>query len=33
MRVNLLDTHLIADSVHRGGGQLIPCARRVYYAS
>jgi elongation factor 2 len=33
MRVNLLDTHLIADNVHRGGAQMIPCGRRVYYAS
>lgn len=33
VRVNLVDANLIADSIHRGGGQMIPCARRVFYAS
>lgn len=33
VRFNLMDVNLIADAIHRGGGQLIPAARRVYYAS
>lgn len=33
IRFNLVDASLIADSIHRGGGQMIPAARRVYYAS
>merc|ERR1712080_48050 len=32
MRVNVLDTHLHADSIHRGLGQIFPAAQRVYYA-
>jgi len=32
VRVNLLDCVLHADAIHRGGGQLIPTARRLYYA-
>jgi elongation factor 2 len=30
---NLLDAKLHNDSIHRGGGQIIPTARRVMYAS
>jgi len=33
MRVNLKDCELHADSIHRGDGQLLPCARRLYYAA
>ena len=33
VRFNLVDAHLIADAIHRGGGQMLPAARRVYYAS
>lgn len=33
IRFNILDAKLIADSNHRGGGQLIPAARRVFYSS
>ena len=33
VRVNLIDANLIADSIHRGGGQIIPAARRVVYAA
>mmetsp|Transcript_32072 Transcript_32072/g.51819 ORF Transcript_32072/g.51819 Transcript_32072/m.51819 type:complete len:842 (-) Transcript_32072:44-2569(-) len=32
-RYNIHDVVLHADAVHRGGGQLIPTARRVFYAS
>lgn len=32
VRVNLLDCELHADAIHRGGGQLIPAGRRLYYA-
>jgi len=28
-----MDVNLISDSVHRGGGQLVPAGRRVFYAS
>eukprot|EP01133_Synstelium_polycarpum_P006811 gene6811-7916_t len=33
VRFNLVDLMLIADSIHRGGGQVIPASRRVMYAS
>jgi len=33
VRFNLLDVTLHADAIHRGGGQIIPTARRVFYAS
>ena len=33
VRMNILDVVLHSDPAHRGGGQLIPMARRVYYAS
>jgi len=33
VRFNLHDATLHADAIHRGGGQLIPTARRVFYAS
>jgi len=33
IRFNLVDVNLIADSIHRGGAQIIPAARRVCYAS
>jgi len=32
IKFKLLDVTLHADAIHRGGGQLIPTARRVYYA-
>jgi elongation factor 2 len=32
IRFNILDVELHADAVHRGGGQIIPTARRLYYA-
>jgi len=32
IRFNLEDVTLHADAIHRGGGQLIPTARRVFYA-
>jgi len=33
IRFNIHDVTLHADAVHRGGGQVIPTARRVFYAS
>jgi elongation factor 2 len=33
IRFNVHDAVLHADAIHRGGGQLIPTARRVYYAA
>ena len=33
VRINLVDVNLIADAIHRGGGQIIPAARRVVYAA
>merc|ERR1711970_1546566 len=33
IRFDLHDVTLHADAIHRGGGQLIPTARRVFYAS
>ncbi|KAJ3046749.1 Elongation factor 2 [Rhizophlyctis rosea] len=33
IRFNILDVVLHADAIHRGGGQIIPTARRVVYAS
>ena len=33
VRFNILDVELHADAIHRGGAQIIPTARRVYYAS
>jgi len=32
VRINIEDTVLHADAIHRGGGQIIPTARRLYYA-
>ena len=32
MRVNITDCVYVADAIHRGGGQIIPTARRLYYA-
>merc|ERR1711877_89695 len=32
MRINVNDTTLHPDSIHRGGGQIIPTSRRVFYA-
>merc|ERR1711957_1139609 len=32
-RMNIEDVALHADAIHRGGGQIIPTARRVFYAS
>lgn len=33
IRFNILDVVLHADAIHRGGGQIIPTARRVVYAA
>jgi len=33
VRFNVMDVALHADAIHRGGGQIIPTARRVYYAA
>jgi len=33
IRFNIYDVALHADAIHRGGGQLIPTARRVFYAA
>ena len=33
IRFNVLDVVLHSDAIHRGGGQIIPTARRVYYAA
>jgi elongation factor 2 len=33
IRFNIMDVTLHSDAIHRGGGQVIPTARRVYYAS
>ncbi|QIX00808.1 hypothetical protein AMS68_006325 [Peltaster fructicola] len=33
VRWNIMDVTLHADAIHRGGGQIIPTARRVLYAS
>jgi elongation factor 2 len=33
VRVDIVDVALHTDAIHRGGGQLIPAARRVYYAT
>ena len=32
IRFDIHDVTLHTDAIHRGGGQLIPTARRVYYA-
>ena len=32
VRINVEDVTMHADAIHRGGGQIIPTARRVYYA-
>jgi len=29
----ITDAKLIADSIHRGAGQIVPAARRVFYAA
>lgn len=33
VRINIMDVTLHTDTVHRGGGQIIPTARRCYYAA
>jgi len=33
IRFNLMDVVLHADAIHRGGGQVIPTARRVFFAA
>ena len=33
VRFNIYDVTLHADAIHRGGGQIIPTARRCLYAS
>lgn len=32
MRFNVVDCELHTDAIHRGGGQIMPTARRLYYA-
>lgn len=32
IRTNIVDCHLHTDSAHRGDGQIIPAARRLFYA-
>jgi elongation factor 2 len=32
INVGLLDCTLHADAIHRGAGQIIPTARKLYYA-
>lgn len=32
MRFNVLDCELHTDAIHRGGGQIMPAARRLFYA-
>lgn len=32
MRFNITDCELHTDAIHRGGGQIMPAARRLYYA-
>ena len=32
VKISILDVILHADAIHRGGGQIIPTARKVYYA-
>lgn len=32
VRFGIQDVELHNDAIHRGGGQIIPTARRVYYA-
>lgn len=33
VRFNIYDVTLHADAIHRGGGQIIPTARRCFYAA
>jgi len=33
VRFNIEDVKIISDPAHRGGSQIIPTARRAYYAS
>jgi len=33
IRFNIQDVQLHADAIHRGGGQITPTARRVFFAS
>jgi elongation factor 2 len=33
IRFNIMDVALHADAIHRGGGQIIPTARRVFYGA
>jgi elongation factor 2 len=32
LRVNIIDCELHTDAIHRGGGQILPTARRLFYA-
>ena len=32
VRANFVDVTMHPDAIHRGGGQLIPTARRLFYA-
>merc|ERR1712117_615345 len=32
IRMNIDDVTLHADAIHRGAGQIMPCARKVFYA-
>ena len=33
IRYNILDVKLHADSIHRGAGQIMPCAKKVFFAT
>ena len=33
MRMNISDAKLHTDAIHRGGGQMLDTARRLYFAS
>jgi elongation factor 2 len=32
VRVNIIDCDVHTDAIHRGGGQIMPASRRLYYA-
>jgi elongation factor 2 len=32
IRINVIDCEMHSDAIHRGGGQIMPTARRLYYA-
>lgn len=33
VKYSLVDCELTSDAIHRGGGQIIPSARRLFYGS